>query len=280
MPWYTFDIHFHIEAATDEAAELLIDEVEEPFEDARLIVGVPTAKYALEDQEEDGDPDHMGFPIWLVHLAGFIQAKGANQVATIAQEILTSEGPSKYFKGIGEIKEVDRPVTTLPETQAALGEAAEWSRDYLRMELDDLRRGGNLSDCLHINSFLPAGSSSLYTPEFLEQFEMMFASVSEKLQHYPDTYLASTAEELTAHMLIGEARGVLEMWDESGDYDEKILSRANRQLEEIHELAFEDHDVLMLFEAELDGFEETEELAPLELTNLKAKDWFKPFRSE
>lgn len=47
----------------------------------------------------------------------------------------------------------------------------------------------------------------------------------------------------------------------------------------MHDLAFEDHDVLMLFDARFDGIEDSDVGAMLGVANLHPKDWFKPFRS-
>jgi len=47
----------------------------------------------------------------------------------------------------------------------------------------------------------------------------------------------------------------------------------------LKEDAFEDWDVLMLFNAQMDGIEDSPIAAHMGFANLAAPDWFKPFRA-
>jgi hypothetical protein len=68
-----------------------------------------------------------------------------------------------------------------------------------------------------------------------------------------------------------------ETFSDSFDYESAELA-----LEEIHELAFEDWDVLMLFDSAWDGLgEEGDSIGEtLDMANLHVDDWFTPFRPE
>jgi hypothetical protein len=110
--------------------------------------------------------------------------------------------------------------------------------------------------------------------------------VATKLCSYPDTYLATTAEELAAHALIDEAVSVLEMHADqgaAGEQDEDAFTKeqaavARRELDELREDAFEDHDILMLFDPRFDGIEAGEIAEMMGFANLHVRDWFTPFR--
>jgi hypothetical protein len=66
-----------------------------------------------------------------------------------------------------------------------------------------------------------------------------------------------TAEEMVLHLAIDDAPGYLEMWQEDKDERHEALPahRDDYDWDTCSELLFEDHDVLMLYDASLDGFE-------------------------
>lgn len=68
----------------------------------------------------------------------------------------------------------------------------------------------------------------------------------------------STAEEMVLHLAIEDAPVYLEMSEEDGDARHHALSehRNDYDWDMCSELFFEDHDVLMLYDASLDGFED------------------------
>ena len=67
-----------------------------------------------------------------------------------------------------------------------------------------------------------------------------------------------TAEEMALHLAIKDAPGYLEMWQEDMDERHEALPkhRDDYNWGMCSELLFEDHDVLMLYDASLDGFED------------------------
>jgi hypothetical protein len=133
----------------------------------------------------------------------------------------------------------------------------------------------------NVPQWLPAVYARHYTPEFLDRFLLAVEAVREKLKtSHP--YLACTAEELAAHAILEEAESWGEDWEadalaEFGIVDE-VRGRADVQW--LRDTAFEDHDVLMLFDARMDGVEESDLARSMGFANLAARDWFKPFRSD
>jgi hypothetical protein len=67
-----------------------------------------------------------------------------------------------------------------------------------------------------------------------------------------------TAEEMALHLAIDDAPGYLEMRREAGDERHAALPEHSDDYDwaSCSDLLFEDHDVLMLFDASLDGFED------------------------
>ncbi|MFB7345539.1 hypothetical protein ACFCZ6_36425 [Streptomyces hydrogenans] len=93
-----------------------------------------------------------------------------------------------------------------------------------------------------------------------------------------------TAEEMALHLMIGQARSITAnrpnavaqlvagLSQSGADYDwDGCLSDL-----------FEDHDVLMLFDAQLDGMEDPDSTVhqAMGMVNLAADEWFEPFRPD
>ena len=90
-----------------------------------------------------------------------------------------------------------------------------------------------------------------------------------------------TAEEMALHLAIKDAPGYLEMWQEDEDEDHETLPkhRDDYVWHMCSGLLFEDHDVLMLYDATLDGFEDPGGDLNQEygVGDLRATAWFKFF---
>jgi hypothetical protein len=153
--------------------------------------------------------------------------------------------------------------------------ARDWLSDHLAMDAVALGEGKAFDELLILSEVLPRCFAPHYTPQIVERMIEAVDRGADKLAQYPDTYLASTAEELAAHALIAEARASLETSDE---FTDDQTARATRELDDLHELAFEDHDVLFLFDPRFDGIEGGEIADQMGLANLHARDWFTPFR--
>jgi hypothetical protein len=94
-----------------------------------------------------------------------------------------------------------------------------------------------------------------------------------------------TGEEMALHVVLLATGGEVQDEFEAYDDDENFHSLpgnvpADEDIEWISEVWFEDHDVLMLFDPQLDGIEsiDDETNAVLGIANLHPKDWFIPFR--
>lgn len=85
-----------------------------------------------------------------------------------------------------------------------------------------------------------------------------------------------TAEELALHMILTVA------WQHlaAGHFDRELGELSDhgeddRAFARLHEVLFEDHDVLLLYRADLDRIEDDDLVAE---SNLHPRDWFRPFR--
>jgi len=126
-----------------------------------------------------------------------------------------------------------------------------------------------------VSEHLPAVYARHYTPDLVAQWAGSVETVAHKLAAYPDTYLASTAEELAGHALIARCEALVgERENELDDPD-----AVREKFSEAHDLAFEDHDVLLLYDARFDGIEDSDIGEAMGMANLHVRDWFKPFRS-
>ena len=160
---------------------------------------------------------------------------------------------------LGEATETTNPRTLSAAAQDILRDVAEELREELREDLATLREGGSYEHTFAVQQHLPAGFARYYTPELVAQW-------------------AGSAEELAGHALIERCEELIdEHADELDDPD-----GLREKFSEVHDLAFEDHDILMLFDARFDGIEDhtTGIGAALGVANLHPGDWFKPFRSD
>lgn len=160
--------------------------------------------------------------------------------------------------------------------------AIEWARDLLgdqmREDADALRAGELFADLSWLDLYLPSCFAAHYDAETVEGIIAAVKRVADKLCAYPDTYLATTAEELAAHALIAEARSVADI--HTAEFTEAQVAVVERELDDLHEDAFEDHDVLMLFDPRFDGIEAGAISEMMGLANLHVRDWFTPFRPD
>jgi hypothetical protein len=90
-----------------------------------------------------------------------------------------------------------------------------------------------------------------------------------------------TAEEMALHLAIQDAPGHLETQQEARDERHAALPEYpdDYNWDTCSELFFEDHDVLMLFDASLDGLENPDNdlNQHIRIGDLRAATWFKPF---
>lgn len=114
---------------------------------------------------------------------------------------------------------------------------------------------------------------------WLEQFIEGFDRLAERLggDGDSDCLARCTAEELALHLTINTA----EAYIADGVVDSAWVDHlpdhgsADQDFDWMREVLFEDHDVLMLFNPSLDGFEHSPDVAT---SYLHPRDWFQPFR--
>jgi hypothetical protein len=210
-----------------------------------------------------------------VELELAIEEQDAGAAAARVQALFAADPDFELIR-LGHVTETTNPRALGAEAVGILRDAADELRIELREDIEVLREGGHHDDTLAVSEYLPAVYSRHYTPELVAQWSGSVETVAHKLAAYPDTYLASTAEELAGHALIARGEALVdEREDELDDPD-----GVREKLSEVHDLAFEDHDVLLLFDARFDGIEDSDIGEMMGMANLHARDWFKPFRSD
>ena len=210
-----------------------------------------------------------------VALALAIDAQDAGTAAARVQALFAAD-PDFELISLGEVTQTLNPRALGGEALAILREAADELRDELREDIETLRDGGPYDDTFAVRELLPAVYARHYTPTVVAQWAGSVETVAHKLAAYPDTYLASTAEELAGHALIARCEALI--GEREGELDDPDSLR--EKFDEAHDLAFEDHDVLLLFDARFDGIEDSDIGEMMGMANLHVRDWFRPFRSD
>lgn len=202
-----------------------------------------------------------------------IEAQNASVAAAQTEAILAAV-PDFELIALGEGRPTTNPHALSGDAQQILRGAADELRDELRENIQRLRNG-RYDDTFAINRHLPIVFSRHYTPDVIARWAGSVETVAHKMAAYPDTYLASTAEELAGHALIERSEELIDECED--DLDDADALR--EKFSEVHDLAFEDHDILMLFDARLDGLEDSDVGTMMGVVNLHPRDWFKPFRA-
>lgn len=138
--------------------------------------------------------------------------------------------------------------------------------------------------------------------EWRMKFAQAFSDLSDRLAGGKGLSPACTAEEMALHLAIGFAPAVMEMAGDEGGLEGLPECTGQRcACPSAHEYGcdsghivrrdfdwwscsaslFEDHDVLILFDPKLDGFEDPDGKAASQMgfANLGVADWFTPFRA-
>lgn len=269
MSWFAVHVRLRVDAPTAEAAQLLAREVAD-----RVSALLDYAEYRIADSTPAGANPGEVLDRYLVEVSVLLEAETADQAHGEVRDVVAELRDADLdVGGALEIEDPRRPTGT---TLKALAAAQEMLLSDIDSDIEALRGGAAYEDTAAVSYHLPKAFAHRYTVELVELWRRSVARVAEKLAAYPDTYLATTAEELAAHALIEEAKAWLEDSDGLGDAEKRD---AHEKLEEMHDLAFEDHDVLMLFESRFDGLEESNIAETFGMINLHPRDWFKAFRA-
>jgi hypothetical protein len=210
-----------------------------------------------------------------VELALAIDDQDAGAAATRVQALFAAD-PDFELISLGDVTETTHPRALGDEALSILRDGADQLRDDLRADIQLLRDGGSYEDTVAVSEHLPAVYARHYTPELVAQWAGSVETVAHKLAVYPDTYLATTAEELAGHALIAYCETLID--EREGELEDPDGVR--EKFAEAHDLAFEDHDVLLLFDARFDGIEGSDIAETMGMANLNVRDWFRPFRAD
>jgi hypothetical protein len=273
--WFSIPVVFSIEAPTADAARLLAEQQHAP--DLVALLDYPSASVSTLGADLAAHAETR-FDRHLVSVTVTLEAENAQDaVAVVRDAIADMDLRIDDFREVRPSSESADPRLLAEETKHAIERARDWLTDHLRIDAESLADGASYDDAIVLCNVLPRSFAHHYTPPFLDRMIGGIERVADKLTRYPDTYLASTAEELAAHALIDEARVMFETTENATD---EQSATGLRELEELHELAFEDHDVLFLFDARFDGIESSEIAEAMGMANLHVRDWFEPFRPD
>jgi hypothetical protein len=210
-----------------------------------------------------------------VELVLAIDAQDAGAASARVQAMFAVD-PDFELVALGEIIGTTNPRALSAEAHDVLRNAGDELRGELREDIAMLREGGRYDETFAVREHLPGVYARHYTPDVVAQWAGCAETVAHKLAAYPDTYLASTAEELAGRALLARCQTLIdEREDELDDVD-----GLRERFAEMHDLVFEDHDVLLLFDARFDGIEDSDIVERMGMANLHVSDWFKPFRSD
>lgn len=274
MRWFAVPVVFAVEAPTEEAAVLLAEQrhVGELID----LLGYPELSVSAFGEDVDGDVASR-FERFLIAVTVTLEAGDANAARTTVEQAVADLASTYDLREVRQAEPVADPRLLAEETKDALLVARDWLTDHLAEDVVALREGEKFNDLMILPNVLPACFAQHYTPELVEQLAAVVERVAEKLAAYPDTYLASTIEELAAHAVLDEARESGELRAERLAADR--LAVVAQELEDLRDFAFEDHDVLLLFHQQFDGIEASEIAESMGMANLHVRDWFTPFRS-
>ena len=118
-----------------------------------------------------------------------------------------------------------------------------------------------------MEGFLPRKNLRRYGPGFARRFFVCMVIVGGKLFSKKREELCCVAEELALNAIIEQAESVLEMDGTEADYSVLVDS------------AFQDLDFELMFQDELDGFEDTEAAKQMGVGFLRFEDWFAQFKN-
>jgi hypothetical protein len=145
---------------------------------------------------------------------------------------------------------------------------------------DELVPSKNDADDWSLFDRLP-GVTRRMNAEWRRQFGRACEDLAQDLEAGQWPQLRCTAEEMAMHLAIQDAPTYLEMSQDSGDKRHESLPehRDDYDWHMCSQVFFEDHDVLMLYDASMDGFEDPGDDLNREygVGDLRPVAWFKPF---
>lgn len=126
----------------------------------------------------------------------------------------------------------------------------------------------------------PVCTTYTTNPVWVTQFVHTLYQVTATIGHGHIPAPSTTAAEMCLHLVLAAAGADLEDGTNSPDLEHMPVEAGDLGEDPFAALAillFADHDVLMLFQPELDGLENSVIAEAMGMVNLHPKDWFTPF---
>jgi hypothetical protein len=121
----------------------------------------------------------------------------------------------------------------------------------------------------------------LADPVWAVQLMHAFHLITARLKAGEIPYPRCTAEEMALHIALTVTDELVgdDAMEPHEAYDTLPVEADDTDFELLRDVLFEDHDVLMLSDLELDGIENDPVAEELGMVSLHPRDWFRPFRS-
>jgi hypothetical protein len=169
-----------------------------------------------------------------------------------------------------------------PATLRILGRAGEFLADAAGEDALETLWGARFDELAWVSDLLPATCSATYSASMLARFATAFETTARRLARLAGGQplrlaLRTTVEELAALGILDLCEAMIRDPAEWGLLDAPdALARAAADCRLLRQIAFEAHDVLLLFDPGLDGIEEIAVAEPLGLDRLAVGAWFAP----
>jgi hypothetical protein len=217
---------------------------------------------------------------WLVEAVFAISARDPEEARSEVERACRREGAASHlfldFGAANEIEDEDRLNATC---RRHLADTATVLIHELREDLATIAEGTPFAETWTFADHLPARFADAYDPALLERWINTVEAVGIDLLRYPETYLASTAEELAAHAILNEAHTMLDRLSVGETAaGEEVRRQLTEKIKELHDLAFEDHDILMAFWDPPSPADNPHVAAMAGIVHFTPDEWFKPFR--
>jgi hypothetical protein len=221
-----------------------------------------------------------GVPEWAVEAILVLKADTVDEARRDVERICRRDATGSHrFLGFGAANEIDDQERLSTMCRRLLASTVEIMVHHLQEDLAELAAGGPFENAWTLSYCLPSRFQKAYDLPFLERWVGKVEAVGLKLLQYPNTYLACTAEELAAHAILAEARANFDLLGETADGAD-VCDQLTEEINVLKDCAFEDHDILMAFEAPPCPADDPGIVEMTGIVNFTPDAWFKPFRDE
>jgi hypothetical protein len=224
MPWFAVPVVFSIAAPTEEAALLLAED--QHAGELQELLDYPDVAASALGEDVDEDRDDAGLDRYLVAVTVTLDA-GDERAArsAVGNAVGELDAVQHDFREVRDPAPASDPRLLSEETKRAIYWANDILGDQLREDAAALRAGEKFEDLIWLDQYLPSCFAGHYDADLVERFIEVVNGVAGKLASYPETYLATTAEELAAHALIEEAGGVVELHEDEFTKEQAAVTK-------------------------------------------------------